>query len=284
MSKEALAKVVQRAISDASFRRQLSSDTTARSRLISPVGVGTRLETTGVFPLASTSGSQALRWRHGADTPTRRATSPPAARPRRRALRRGRTIHPHDPAAARHASTAQDRGAASASTTTPTISRSEHKARGGPDRGQLAHEIKKEAAVARGAVAHRGSPESVCGIASGAGVGSSYRSVDLLAFSGRVGTRGRRLGTSRNDGLTTRVASAARVLTTRRSSSGARAVNDDPMDSARTRRNITARRCDGTAFLDDSGLLAKVLRREPGNLSGDRCSRPRRREHRHQDR
>jgi hypothetical protein len=261
MSKEALAKVVQRAISDASFRRQLSSDTTGALRgfdltpdEVSALRAGDagRLSTLGVDQRMSKSfalGGMAAATRMAQSDLT--TGSPNAIDDGAAGV--GRTNIPHDPEAAstadldgsgssRAASVVSDdpdgflAANARASGGTGTWAGSTHELNEGSG-GATSQSVRAgddwkyaDKSVAQGSVAPvEGSPEA---------------SAADIAASG-----GGRIGTSRLDD-----ASGA--------SGGARTVNDDPDGflAANKDADFSATATgEGTGFLDDSeGYLTKV--------------------------
>ena len=264
MSKEALAKVVQRAISDASFRRQLSSDTTGALRgfdltpdEVSALRAGDagRLSTLGVDQRMSKSfalGGMAAATRMAQSDLT--AGSPTAIDDGASGV--GRTIIPHDPESAATADldgSASSRAAsvlnddpdgflaanAKASGGTGTWAGSTHELNEGSS-GATAQSVRAgddwkyaDKSVAQGSAAPvEGSPEAAAAdiAASGAGT-SSYPAHGGLAgpsqvSTARAGDDWARAGSASADD-SGRVGSA-RLDDASGSSGGARSINDDP--------------------------------------------------------
>src|SRR5688500_5946170 len=241
MSKEALAKVVQRAISDASFRRQLSSDTAGALRgfdltpdEVSALRAGDagRLSTLGVDQRMSKSfalGGMAAATRMAQSDLT--AGSPTAIDDGGEGAR---TIIPHDPEAAATADldgSAASRSASAINDDPDGFLAANARATGGTGSVRSGDDWKfADKSVAQGSVAPvEGSPEA---------------SAADIAASG-----GGRIGTSRLDD-----ASGA--------SGGARSVNDDPDGFLAANKNADfsgGTAGEGTAFLDESeAYLTKV--------------------------
>lgn len=242
MSKEALAKVVQRAISDASFRRQLSLDTAGALRgfdltpdEVSALRAGDagRLSTLGVDQRMSKSfalGGMAAATRMAQSDLT--AGTPTAFDDGSAGV--GRTIIPHDPEAA---STADLDGAGSSKSAIKDdpdgFLAANARVSGGTESVRTGDDWKyADKSVAQGSVAPvEGSPEaSAADIASGGGM-ASYPAHDGLAgpsavASARAGDDWARAGSAKIDD-SGRIGSA-RLDDASGSSSGASAINDDP--------------------------------------------------------
>src|SRR5687767_13525085 len=235
MSKEALAKVVQRAISDASFRRQLSSDTTGALRgfdltpdEVSALRAGDagRLSTLGVDQRMSKSyalGGMAAATRMAQSDLT--TGSPNAIDDGASGV--GRTAIPHDPEAAATADldgAASSRSASALNDDPDGFLAANARATGGTGSVRSGDDWKfADRSVSQGSVAPvEGSPEA---------------SAADIAASG-----GGRIGTSRLDD-----ASGA--------SGGARSVNDDPDGFLAANKDADFSRTaagEGTGFVDDS--------------------------------
>jgi hypothetical protein len=241
MSKEALAKVVQRAISDASFRRQLSSDTAGALRgfdltpdEVSALRAGDagRLSTLGVDQRMSKSfalGGMAAATRMAQSDLT--AGSPTAIDDGGEGAR---TIVPHDPEAAATADldgAASSRSASAINDDPDGFLAANARATGGTGSVRSGDDWKyADRSVSQGSVAPvEGSPEA---------------SAADIAASG-----GGRIGTSRLDD-----ASGA--------SGGARSVNDDPDGFLAANKDADfsgTAAGEGTGFVDESeGYLTKV--------------------------
>jgi hypothetical protein len=274
MSKEALAKVVQRAISDASFRRQLSSDTAGALRgfdltpdEVSALRAGDagRLSTLGVDQRMSKSfalGGMAAATRMAqsdltAGTPTAFDDGSAGAR----------TIIPHDPESTLTADL--DGSAASirsANNDDPDgFLAANARASGGTGSVRTGDDW-KYADRGTAAAPVEGSPEADAAAqqASGAGM-ANYPAHDGLAGpsaagSARAGDDWARAGSAGVDD-SGRIG-AARLDDASGSSSGARTVNDDPDGFLAANKNADfsgAATGEGTGFIDDSeGYLTKV--------------------------
>jgi hypothetical protein len=244
MSKEALAKVVQRAISDASFRRQLSTDTKGALRgfdltpdEVSALRAGDagRLSTLGVDQRMSKSfalGGMAAATRMSQSDLT--TGSPNAIDDGASGV--GRTIIPHDPESAATADLdgAGSSRAASAINDDPDgFLAANAKSSGGTGAVRTGDDWKyADRSVAQGSVAPvEGSPEaSAADIASGAGT-SAYPAHGGLAgpsqvSAARAGDDWARAGSASADD-SGRVGSA-RLDDASGASGGARSINDDP--------------------------------------------------------
>ena len=234
MSKEALAKVVQRAISDASFRRQLSSDTAGALRgfdltpdEVSALRAGDagRLSTLGVDQRMSKSfalGGMAAATRMAQSDLT--AGSPNAIDDGGEGAR---TIIPHDPEAA---ATADLDGSAS--------SRSASALNDDPD-GFLAANAR--ATGGTGSV-RSGDDWKYADRSTGQANAAPVEGSPEADAAAQAASGGGRIGSARIDD-----ASGA--------SGGARSVNDDPDGFLAANKNADfsgATAGDGTAFLDDS--------------------------------
>ena len=276
MSKEALAKVVQRAISDASFRRQLSSDTAGALRgfdltpdEVSALRAGDagRLSTLGVDQRMSKSfalGGMAAATRMAQSDLT--AGSPNAIDDGGEG---GRTIIPHDPEAAATADldgAASNRAASAINDDPDGFLAANARATGGTGSVRTGDDWKyADKSVAQGAAAPvEGSPEaSAADIASGAGM-SSYPAHGGLAgpsqvSSARAGDDWARAGTAADD--SGRIGSA-RLDDASGATSGASTINDDPDGFLAANKDADfsgASAGDGTAFVDESeAYLTKV--------------------------
>jgi hypothetical protein len=241
MSKEALAKVVQRAISDASFRRQLSSDTAGALRGfdLSPdevsalrAGDAGRLSTLGVDQRMSKSfalGGMAAATRMAQSDLT--AGSPNAIDDGGEGAR---TIVPHDPEAA---ATADLDGAAS--------NRAASVVNDDPD-GFLAANAR--ATGGTGSV-RSGDDWKYADRSTGQANAAPVEGSPEADAAAQAASGGGRIGTARIDD-----ASGA--------SGGARSVNDDPDGFLAANKNADfsgSTAGDGTAFIDESeAYLTKV--------------------------
>jgi hypothetical protein len=275
MSKEALAKVVQRAISDASFRRQLSSDTAGALRgfdltpdEVSALRAGDagRLSTLGVDQRMSKSfalGGMAAATRMAQSDLT--AGGPTALDD---GSVGGRTIIPHDPEAAATADLDGGVGSSrSAINDDPDgFLAANARASGGTGSVRTGDDWKyADKSVAQGSVAPvEGSPEATAADIASSGSMANYPAHDGLAGpsaagSARSGDDWARAGSVADD--SGRIG-AARLDDASGSSSGARTVNDDPDGFLAANKDADfsgTATGEGTGFLDDSeGYLTKV--------------------------
>jgi hypothetical protein len=243
MSKDALAKVVQRAISDASFRRQLSSDTAGALRgfdltadEVSALRAGDagRLSTLGVDQRMSKSyalGGMAAATRMAQSDLT--AGSPTAFDDGAAGV--GRTIIPHDPEAAATADldgAASGRAASALNDDPDGFLAANARASGGTGSVRTGDDWKFADRSAGSVAPVEGSPEaSAADIAASGGGMASYPAHGGLAgpsqvSTARAGDDWARAGSASADDAG-RVGSA-RLDDASGSSGGARSVNDDP--------------------------------------------------------
>jgi hypothetical protein len=245
MSKEALAKVVQRAISDASFRRQLSSDTAGALRgfdltpdEVSALRAGDagRLSTLGVDQRMSKSfvlGGMAAATRMAQSDLT--AGSPTAIDDGAAGV--GRTIIPHDPESALNADldgAGSSRAASVINDDPDGFLAANARASGGPGTwAGSTHELNEGS----GGV----TPQTIR-------TGDDWKYADRSTGSANAAPVE---GSPEAD-----AAAQARVDDASGASSGARAINDDPDGFLAANQNADfsggTSRGDGTAFLDES--------------------------------
>lgn len=278
MSKEALAKVVQRAISDASFRRQLSSDTAGALRgfdltpdEVSALRAGDagRLSTLGVDQRMSKSfalGGMAAATRMAQSDLT--AGSPTAIDDGGEGAR---TIIPHDPEASATADldgSASNRSASAINDDPDGFLAANARATGGTGSVRSGDDWKyaDRSTGQAGAAPVEGSPEADAAAQAASGGGTaSYPAHDGLAGpsqagSARAGDDWARASAAGADD-SGRIGSA-RLDDASASSGGARSINDDPDGFLAANKDADfsgTATAEGTGFVDESeGYLTKV--------------------------